>query len=194
MLHIEPLDLLATAAQTGAVQAAALGPLPRDRFAVLSRHTEYPGFAAYGAFVDGRLVGYCYGSECAPRQWWFDQIHAGLCAAGHAAWTVDAYAVTELHVLPAHQGHGHGFALLQRLLSGTHRSIALLSTYDLTSAARGLYRRCGFVDLVTDFRFGITTQPFSLMGARLPLRLGAEQGPDSSSQRGDIPNSVAESP
>ncbi|MGQ0468081.1 MAG: GNAT family N-acetyltransferase [Sporichthyaceae bacterium] len=183
MVRIEPLDLLATAAASGAVQAAALGPLPRDRFAVLARHASYPGFAAFGAYAGDRLVGYCYGTDCHPGQWWFDQIRSGLCNAGHRPWTVDAHAVTELHVLPAYQGRGYGFALLQRLLAGTALPIALLSTYDTASPARALYRRCGFVDLVVDFRFGLTAQPFSLMGARLPLRLegaGARDIPDAS--------------
>ena len=186
MVRIEPLDLMGTAAETGAVQAAALGPLPRDRFAVLARHSSYPGFAAYGAFVSGRLVGYCYGTDCVGGQWWFDQIRVGLCKAGHEEWTVDAHAVTELHVLPMHQGRGYGYALLRRLLSGTQRRVALLSTYDTPSPARTLYRRCGFVDLVADFRFGLTAQPFALMGARLPLRV------DVGGRPADIPDSASE--
>lgn len=184
--RIEPLDLLGTAAQSGAVQAAALGPLPRDRFAVLTRHCGYPGFAAYGAFADERLVGYCYGTDCVPGQWWFDQIRAGLHAAGYEDWTRDAHAVTELHVLPMHQGRGLGYALLRRLLERTDRPVALLSTYDVPSPARTLYRRCGFVDLVTDFRFGLTAQPFALMGARLPLRV------DVAARTADIPDSATE--
>jgi GNAT superfamily N-acetyltransferase len=184
--RIEPLDLLGTAAQSGAIQAAALGPLPRDRFAVLARHASYPGFTAWGAYDGDRLVGYCYGTDCVEGQWWFDQIRVGLCAAGHAQWTVDAHAVTELHVLPTHQGRGYGYALLRRLLTGTDRPIALLSTYDMPSAARTLYRRCGFHDLVTDFRFGMTAQPFALMGARLPLRV------DVDASAADIPDSAPE--
>jgi len=183
VLRIEPLDLLATAADSGAVQAAALGPLPRDRFAVLARHAGYPGFAAYGAYDDERLVGYCYGTDCQPGQWWFDQIRAGLCSAGHQLWTLGAHAVTELHVLPAYQGLGYGFALLRRLLAATALPVALLSTYDAPSPARTLYRRCGFVELVVDFRFGLTAQPFALMGSRLPLRIegaGACDIPDAS--------------
>ncbi len=186
MPRIEPLDLLATAAHSGAVQAAALGPLPRDRFAVLARHAEYPGYAAYGAWVSDRLVGYCYGTDCVDGQWWYDQIRAGLCAAGHERWTVAAHAVTELHVLPGYQGRGLGFALLLRLLAGTDLPTALLSTYDAASPARALYRRCGFVDLVTDFRFGLTAQPFALMGARLPLRVDVVAGSS------DIPDSATE--
>ncbi|MGQ0845537.1 MAG: GNAT family N-acetyltransferase [Sporichthyaceae bacterium] len=186
MPTIEPLDLLATAAESGAVQAAALGPLPRDRFAVLARHASYPGFTAWGAYEGARLVGYCYGTDCVPGQWWFDQIRAGLRSTGHEAWTLDAHAVTELHVLPSHQGRGLGFGLLSRLLAGTDLPIALLSTYDVPTPARTLYRRCGFVDLVRDFRFGLTAQPFALMGARLPLRTDADGDPV------DIPDSASD--
>jgi GNAT superfamily N-acetyltransferase len=170
---IEPLDLLGRAAETGAVQEAALGPVPPDRYAVLNRHVHYPGFRAFGAFEDDRMVGYTYGTDCAEGQWWFDQVRRGLLAAQHVGWVDHAHAVTELHVLPGHQGRGVGYALLNRLLAATDRPIALLSTYDLLSAARRLYRRVGFQDLVTGFRFGVTPQPFALMGAHLPLNAGS---------------------
>jgi GNAT superfamily N-acetyltransferase len=169
---IEPLDLLGRAAESGAVQEAALGPLPPDRYAVLARHAGYPGFLAYGAFDQDRMVGYTYGTDCVEGQWWFDQVRRALIAGGHPGWVEDAHAVTELHVLPGYQGRGVGYGLLTRLLGDTDRPIALLSTYDLASAARRLYRHVGFRDLVPGFRFGVTPQPFALMGAYLPLRVG----------------------
>jgi len=172
VIVIEPLDLLGRAAESGAVQESALGPLPPDRYAVLTRHAGYPGFVAYGAFDAGRLVGYTYGTDCFEGQWWFDQVRRALIAGGHGSWVEDAHAVTELHVLPGYQGRGIGYGLLTRLLASTELPIALLSTYDLVSAARRLYRQVGFQDLVTGFRFGVTAQPFALMGAHLPLRIG----------------------
>lgn len=175
MIGIEPFDLLGRAAESGAVQEAALGPVPPDRYAVLNRHVHYPGFHALGAFDEDRMVGYTYGTDCAEGQWWFDQVRRALIGAGHVGWVDDAHAVTELHVLPSHQGRGVGYALLTRLLAGTDRPIALLSTYDLPSAARRLYQRVGFVDLVTGFRFGVTPQPFALMGAHLPLRTASDR-------------------
>lgn len=185
MIVIEPVDLLGRAAETGAVQEAALGPLPPDRFAVLARHAGYPGFVAFGAFDAGRMVGYTYGTDCVEGQWWFDQVRRALLAAGHSTWVDDAHAVTELHVLPGYQGRGVGYGLLTRLLGVTGRPIALLSTYDLASAARRLYRQVGFRDLVTGFRFGVTPQPFALMGAHLPLRIG----PGSRDEAAEIPES-----
>jgi GNAT superfamily N-acetyltransferase len=171
VIVIEQLDLLGRAAETGAVQEAALGPLPPDRYAVLARHAAYPGFVAYAAIDAGRVVGYTYGTDCFEGQWWFDQVRRALIAEGHPEWVDDAHAVTELHVLPSYQGRGVGYGLLTRLLAGTDRPIALLSTYDLVSPARRLYRQVGFRDLVTGFRFGVTPQPFALMGAHLPLSI-----------------------
>jgi GNAT superfamily N-acetyltransferase len=176
---IEVLDLLATAGQSAAVQAAALGPVPSDRFSVLARHLGYPGFAAFGAFEGNALVGFAYGARCAPGQWWFDQISPTLVANGHGAWLSDSHAVTELHVLPRHQGSGVGFGLLTTLLSDVRASGVLLSTYDNESAARRFYRRLGFRDLVTGFRFEVTPQPFALMGALLPLALQPERAGSS---------------
>jgi ribosomal protein S18 acetylase RimI-like enzyme len=177
---IEVLDLLATASQSAAVQAAALGPVPSDRFAVLARHIGYPDFAAFGAFDGPTLVGFAYGSRCVPGQWWFDQISPALVANGHSAWLPDAHAVTELHVLPRYQGTGVGFRLLTTLLAGVTAPATLLSTYDNESAARRFYRRLGFRDLATGFRFEVTPQPFALMGARLPLQLTSTARPTSS--------------
>jgi GNAT superfamily N-acetyltransferase len=187
---IEPIDLLATASDSAAVQAAALGPVPSDRFAVLTRHVRYPDFAAFGALDCGRLVGFAYGAQCVPGQWWFDQISRGLSATGHGAWLPDAYAVTELHVLPSHHGAGVGFRLLTTLLARTPASVALLSTYDTESPARVFYRRLGFRDLVTRFRFDVTPQPFALMGAVLPLAAVSADGAGSSVE---MPQPAAES-
>jgi GNAT superfamily N-acetyltransferase len=180
VVALEVLDLLATASQSAAVQAAALGPVPSDRFSVLTRHIGYPEFAAFGAFHDRVLVGFAYGARCAPGQWWFDQISPTLVANGHRAWLSDSHAVTELHVLPRHQGTGVGFRLLTALLSDVGAARVLLSTYDNESAARRFYRRLGFRDLVTGFRFQVTPQPFALMGATLPLVLDLTAVPGSS--------------
>jgi hypothetical protein len=88
--------------------------------------------------------------------------------------------VTELHVLPRYQGTGVGFRLLTTLLAGVAAPTVLLSTYDNESAARAFYRRLGFRDLVTGFRFEVTPQPFALMGAQLPLTVELADGTGSS--------------
>jgi GNAT superfamily N-acetyltransferase len=183
---IEALDLLGRARESAVVQAAALGPVPSDRLAVLARHAGYPNFAAYGAFDADSLVGYVYGARCEAGQWWFDQISPALRHAGHGAWLVDAHAVTELHVLPSHQGRGIGFGLIQRLLGEVAAPRVLLSTYDNESAARRFYRRLGFVELVGGFRFEVTPQPFALLGSVLPLpALTGQIGPAAVSKSGN---------
>jgi ribosomal protein S18 acetylase RimI-like enzyme len=169
---VGPLDLLERAEDAAAVQTRALGPVPGDRSLVFARHVRYPGFRAFGAFapLPGQpLVGFAYGAECERGQWWFDQIRMAIVAAGHGALLDGAYAVTELHVLPAYQGRGLGLALLRRLLDGLEHPHVVLSTYDAESRARALYRGLGFSDLVTGFRFPVQAQPYALMAAPLPL-------------------------
>lgn len=169
MPTIAPLDLRARAAEAAAVQSAALGPVSPDRIAVYARHAAHPGFRAIGAFEGSALVGFAYGASCRPGQWWFDQIRVPLHAAGAGAWIADAYAVTELHVLPGYQGRGLGLGLLTHLLDGVANLTTLLSTYDLDTRARRLYRGLGFADLITGFRFGASPQVYALMAAPLPL-------------------------
>jgi GNAT superfamily N-acetyltransferase len=169
---VRRLDLAGRVDEAVAVQEAALGPVAPDRAGVFTRHTAYRGFRAFGAFDQDRLVGFCYGTACEPGQWWHDQIRPPLVRAGLERWLDGAYAVTELHVLPQYQGRGIGRELLTRLLAGLPYAGALLTTYDIDSRARTLYRHIGFVDLVTGFRFPMQDQPYALMGARLPLEPG----------------------
>jgi len=177
-LVVRDFDLVSSADEAARIQSRALDPVSPDRALVYARHATYPGFRAFGAFDGDRLVGFGYGTQTLPGQWWHDQIQPALVAAGHAGWLVDAYAVTELHLLPEYQGQGLGRALLTRLLRDVPHRRAVLSTYDLDSRARTLYRRVGFVDLVTGFRFGGQPQPYALMGATLPLREGSAALPD----------------
>jgi GNAT superfamily N-acetyltransferase len=170
---IAPFDLVRRVDEAVAVQAAALGPVGPDRASIFVRHATYRDFRAFAALDrDERLLGFTYGTACLPGQWWHDQIRPALVRAGHERWLENAYAVTELHVLPAWQGRGIGRALLTRLLAGVPYPTAVLSTYDIDSRARTLYRHLGFVDLVTGFRFVTQDQEYALMAARLPLRNG----------------------
>jgi len=173
VVSIRRFDLVGRVDEAVAVQNAALGPVAPDRAGVFTRHTSYRGFRAFGAFdgafEEDRLVGFCYGTVCEPGQWWHDQIRPALLRAGHEPWLGGAYAVTELHVLPQYQGRRIGRELLTRLLDGLPHPCALLSTYDIDSRARTLYRHVGFVDLVTGFRFPMQDQQYALMGAALPL-------------------------
>jgi ribosomal protein S18 acetylase RimI-like enzyme len=82
-------------------------------------------------------------------------------------------------VLPAYQAYGIGRELLLRLTSERPEQTAVLSTADVESRARRLYRRVGFTDLLTGFRFSGAEPPYAVMGATLPLRTVAAPVPDS---------------
>ncbi|MGQ0624044.1 MAG: GNAT family N-acetyltransferase [Sporichthyaceae bacterium] len=176
------------------MQTVALGPVPPDRAQVFARHATHPGFRTFGAFSDGRLVGFTYGAQCRPGQWWYDQIRPALALAGHRRWLVEPYAVTELHVLPSHHSRGVGLRLLQALLADTGTASALLSTYDTESRARRLYRGLGFLDLLTAFRFGGQVQPYAVMAAALPLAVRHARGPEGSGPERAAPTGAGGAP
>ncbi len=169
-VQIVELDLHRHVDDALAVEAAALGrrvePLRRESYL---RHTTYPAFTALAATYGGRIVGFGYGHTDEPGQWWHDEVAPALGAAGHDTWTKDAFVLVEMHVLPDFQRRGIGTALLTRLTAHRAEPRALLSAHDLDTPARRLYRRLGFVDLLTDFHFSGTRQPFAVMGASLPL-------------------------
>lgn len=168
---IVPLDLAARVDEALAVEAAAFArPLDPFRRESYLRHTTSPSFQALGAFDGSRLVGFGYGHTDRPGQWWHDQIALAMLAAGHGGWLDDAFILVELHVLPELQGRGIGRTLLTRLLAGRRERRSLLSTDDVESRARRLYRGLGFVDLLTDFHFPGPPRPFVVMGSDLPLR------------------------
>jgi len=159
-----------------AVYRAAMNPPERmlaGREAILERHAANPGFRALTAAAGPVLAGFTYGFHGAPGQWWHDMVAGALAlssAPGASAWLTDSFEVAELHVLPAYQGGGIGRELLLLLTSGRPEATAVLSTADIESRARRLYRRVGFTDLLTAFRFSGGDPPYAVMGAMLPLR------------------------
>ena len=168
-----------------AVYAAAMRPpveMLAGRRSIMSGHAAHPGFRALLATEDGSgaPAGFGYGFHGAAGQWWHDTVARALITAygatTTAVWLDDSFEVAELHVAPAHQGHGVGAGLLLRLTSDRPERTALLSTRDADSPARRLYRGTGFSDLLTDFAFFPGSEPpYAVMGAELPLRTRSER-------------------
>jgi ribosomal protein S18 acetylase RimI-like enzyme len=136
-------------------------------------YTERPGFRAVGAFAtdtDGeRMVGFGYGYEVAPGQWWHDQVRAALDRRTAKRWLPGAFEVCELHVHPDTQSRGLGRRLLHALVADLANPVALLSTPDADTKAFRLYHADGFVDLARGHHFPGDARPFAILGARLPL-------------------------
>ena len=177
--ELSPGEFAARLDQMIAVYAAAMRPpaeMLAGRRSIMAGHAAHPGFRALLATEDGsgKPAGFGYGFHGAAGQWWHDTVARALAAAqgaAAAAWLDDSFEVAELHVAPAHQGHGVGAGLLLRLTSDRPERTALLSTRDANSPARRLYRGVGFTDLLTGFAFFPGSEPpYAVMGADLPLR------------------------
>jgi ribosomal protein S18 acetylase RimI-like enzyme len=154
------------------------------RYGYAIQHTDRPGFRAVGAFAttpEGgeQLVGFGYGYQIAPGQWWHDQVRAALDRRTAKRWLPGAFEVCELHVHPDAQSRGLGRQLLHALVADLPHPVALLSTPDSDTKAFRLYHADGFVDLARGYHFPGDPRPFAILGAELPLHPRAPQPANS---------------
>jgi GNAT superfamily N-acetyltransferase len=168
------------------VYAAAMNP-PADqlpgRLGIMRGHATYPDFDCRLAVaeepgtlpgtVQECLVGFAYGFHGTFGQWWHEVVHTAMTeritVEERERWLGDACEIAEVHVFPTYQGRGLGRRLVLDLCEGRPERTAVLSTHDKKSPARHLYRKLGFTDLLTGFRFPGSVEPYAIMGATLPL-------------------------
>ncbi|GAA3734155.1 ribosomal protein S18 acetylase RimI-like enzyme [Spinactinospora alkalitolerans] len=168
------------------IYAAAMSP-PRDqlpgRRTVMEHHTGLPLFHSVTAVSpDGEsAVGFAYGFHGQGGQWWHDVVTHELRLRDEAAvprWFGDSFEIAEVHVHPDWQGRGVGRGMLLRLTQARAERTAVLSTHTGSTPAHGLYRSCGFADVLPEFYFpGSPEQPFTIMAAPLPLRAPGNRRP-----------------
>lgn len=166
---VTPAQFREHASEAASIYGAAMGRPPEvvvQRRDIIVGHLGHRGFAAVGAF-DPDLIGFGYGYEGLPGQWWHDVVAGALGRDGTKRWLRDSFELAELHLLPAHHGKGIGRELLTRLLARSTAAHAVLSTPDAESPARQLYRSYGFVDLQVDFRFPGSPEAYAIMGVDL---------------------------
>jgi len=134
------------------------------------KHVENAGFTCRAALTDDdRLVGFGYGYTTTPGQWWHDLVRRAVDRQTAAYWLVDAFELSELHVLPSFQRLGIGQRLLCSIAAGIPHHAMLLSTPDADTRAFRMYRQKGFVDLTRNYLFPGDSRPFAVLGAQLPL-------------------------
>lgn len=131
---------------------------------IMAGHIDRGGFVAVVATSNGQLAGFGYGYHGRTGDWWHDVVAAAVGREQTARWLSDAFELAELHVDPASQGTGVGRRLLDTLLDATTCRTVVLSTHDLETAARSLYRSVGFVDLLRDFRFPGSQEVYAVLG------------------------------
>jgi ribosomal protein S18 acetylase RimI-like enzyme len=138
--------------------------LVTQRRDIMAGHVDRRGFTAAVAMDDGTLVGFGYGYQGQPGEWWHDVVAAAIGRDQTVRWLSDAFELAELHVEPAHQGLRAGRRLLDTLLEATTSRTVVLSTHDAETAARALYRSVGFVDLLRDFCFPGNQEVYAVLG------------------------------
>jgi ribosomal protein S18 acetylase RimI-like enzyme len=165
----ELLSIYAAAMDYSPVVAQARSPLWLDH----SRRIGFRCVVAVSPEADGdpgpgSIAGFGYGYRGAIGQWWFSEVARGLGDPDNP-WLSDYFELTELHVRPAHQGHGIGESLLRALVAPAPNHAVLLSTPEGENRAWRLYRRLGFTDVLRNFLFSGDTRPFAVLGRSLPI-------------------------
>jgi ribosomal protein S18 acetylase RimI-like enzyme len=140
-----------------------------QRAVTARRHVTLEGFACRVALDShDNMVGFGYGYTPRAGQWWHDLVRRAIPAES-AGWLDNAFELSEMHVLPSHQGQGIGRVILTELARGIPHDAMLLSTPDRDTRAFRLYRHLGFLDLARDYLFPGDARPFAVLGAELPL-------------------------
>ena len=177
VLAVRPDDLLALDDEVVAVYAAVFGEPPTSAGAAeiaayrasLARHVRKPGFRACTARSgDGRLVGFAYGWEGGPGDWWWDIVAGAVNEDVRRRWFADCFVIAELAVLPEARRRRIGGTLQDALLAATDRPAAVLSTRADADGALAFYSARGWRRLLADVRFPGSDAPWVILGYLRP--------------------------
>jgi ribosomal protein S18 acetylase RimI-like enzyme len=143
---------------------------PDERFVeILPRHAERKGFRFLAARTDdGTLVGFAYGYEGSPGQWWHDRVLRAMTERQREEWLPHGhFEFVELMVHPDREGQGIGARLHDELLDSVGSPTAVLSTQESNHRALGFYARRGWEIVLPEIRFSDEYPPFVVLGKRL---------------------------
>jgi GNAT superfamily N-acetyltransferase len=172
VLAVNGDDLLALQDEVVAVHSTVCrepptseGPAEIAAFAAsLHAHVRKPGFRACTARgMDGRLVGFAYGWEGGPGDWWWDIAAGAVTEDVRRRWFADCFELAELAVLPEARRAGVGSAVHDAVLALTERPHAVLSTRSDAGDALAFYATQGWRTVLTALRFPGSDAPFAIL-------------------------------
>jgi GNAT superfamily N-acetyltransferase len=133
------------------------------------QHTRRTGFRCVAAkeAPGSPVIGFAYGFASLPGHWWREVVADALGREQAERWLGDAFAFAELAVTPAFQGRGYGGRLHDALLEGLPQRTAVLSTIMAETTALRLYRKRGWLTLLSGFFFPGVDDPYLIMGREL---------------------------
>ncbi len=115
------------------------------RSAVWDRHSGRAGFRLARAYAGTDLIGFAYGYEGQPGQWWTDNARRVLAPEVADAWLGGHFELVSIGVLGRARGIGVGRGLLRRITEGlSSRRCLLMTTADEADPARRLYASDGW--------------------------------------------------
>lgn len=138
-----------------------------QRCEIMHLHLARRGFVAAVVREGEDLIAFGYGYLGRRGEWWHDIVVNALGPELAERWMADAFELAELHVMPEHQGRGHGRRILDEVVQRAEGRTMVLSTHDRESPARHLYRSTGFVDLIGGFVFPGSREVYAIMGKDL---------------------------
>lgn len=154
--RIEPFRALDAAGVVSGIWRDATGSTDENAQSFVTgtypKHVRWPGFRLYLAAIDGSPIGFVYGYESRPGQWWHDCVAPALQQAGKGEWLSGSIELAEIAVLPQFQGRGVGTRLIDTFLDDADCPV-LLAVEGKDERAHVLYAAHGFHDLLTDFTY-----------------------------------------
>jgi ribosomal protein S18 acetylase RimI-like enzyme len=115
------------------------------RAAVWDRHSARAGFRLARAYEGGTLIGFAYGYDGQPGQWWTDNVRKVLAPEVAAEWLGGHFELVSIGVVERARGAGVGRELLRGITDGrSSQRCLLMTTADEADPARTLYASDGW--------------------------------------------------
>lgn len=135
----------------------------------IERYAERPDFRCLLARDTARdeVVGFAFGHILLPGNSWWDNVPPAMTEEAREHWLKDCWVLVEFAVKPKWQGQGVGGRLHDTVLAGLPHATAVLSTPQMDTNALALYRKRGWVTVLSDFSFPNIYGHYLILGKEL---------------------------